>query len=213
MGGWTIDAAAQFDTGIDAIHVWAYPDSGAAPIFAGVPARGRRPDVAAAFGSQFVDSGWTLLVRGLPPGGYRIVAYGRLTATGAFSAVDVRSVVIEGGSLLAVDAPAAFATVSRTFLVGGWAIDPAATSGSGVDTIHVWAYPVAPATGPPVFLGVPSFGFRPDIAAIFGSQFGNAGYTLVVSSLPPGNWDVVVYAHSAVSGTFDTARLVRITIP
>ena len=40
-----------------------------------------------------------------------------------------------------------------------------------------------------------------------------AGYTLVVSSLPPGNWDVVVYAHSAVSGTFDTARLVRITIP
>lgn len=212
MGGWTIDANAQFDTGIDAIHVWAYPDTGAAPIFAGVPSRGPRPDVAAAFGSQFLESGWGLLVRGLPPGGYRIVAYGRVASTGAFSAVDVRSVAIEGGSLLAVDAPAPFAAVGRTFIVGGWALDPAASAGTGVDTIHVWAYPVAPAAGAPVFLGVPSFGFRPDIAAIFGSQFGNAGFTLIVSSLPPGTWDVVVYVHSAVSGTFDTARLVRITI-
>ena len=212
LGGWTIDATATLDTGIDAIHVWAYPASGAPPIFAGVPSRGPRPDVAAAFGPQFLNSGYGLLVRGLPPGGYRLVAYGRVASTGAFSAVDVRSITIEGGSLLAVDAPAPFSTVSRTFIVGGWAIDPAASTGTGVDTIHVWAYPVAPATGAPVFLGVPAFGVRPDVAAIFGSQFANAGYTLVVRALPPGTWDVVVYVHSAVSGTFDTARLVRITI-
>ena len=40
-----------------------------------------------------------------------------------------------------VDSPRANATVSSSFVVGGWAIDQAARTDSGVSQLHVWAYP------------------------------------------------------------------------
>ena len=73
VGGWAVDFAATLNTGVSQLHVWAYPDSGAAPIFLGEITHGARPDVAAAFGSQFLQAGFSVIVRNLAPGGYRLV--------------------------------------------------------------------------------------------------------------------------------------------
>jgi endonuclease/exonuclease/phosphatase family metal-dependent hydrolase len=73
VGGWALDFAARTDTGVSQIHVWAYPNSGAGAIFLGEITHGARPDVAAAFGRQFMQAGFSVIVRHLAPGGYRLV--------------------------------------------------------------------------------------------------------------------------------------------
>ena len=53
---------------------------------------------------------------------------------------------------------------------------------------------------------------RPDVGAILGAQFTPSGYTLTISSPLAGMFDLVVFAQSSVTGTFDQARVVRVTI-
>ena len=101
--------------------------------------------------------------------------------------------------------------VSSPFTIAGWAIDEAAATGTGIDTVHVWAYPAA--GGAPIFLGVAAYGdARPDIGALFGEQFTGASYSLAVDHLPQGTYDLVVYPHSAVAGDFRGAQVVRVTV-
>jgi glucose/arabinose dehydrogenase len=211
IGGWALDLTAGSGTGIDTIHVWAYPTSGAAPIFVGsAPYGGARPDLAAIVGPQFTPSGFGMLARGIPPGRYLLVVFARVVATGAFGIARALDITIDSGAQMAIDAPARNSTVTQPFVVGGWAIDGSAAAGSGVDTIHVWAYPTTGAA--PFFLGVPALGgSRPDVGGIFGSQFTPSGYNLLVSHLPAGTWDIVVFLHSSVSGVFETAQVVRVT--
>jgi glucose/arabinose dehydrogenase len=214
VAGWAADAAATGSSGISAVHVWAYPATGS-PIFLGsAQMGGARPDVAAYLGgSQFGQSGFGLNVRGLTAGNYTLVAFGLVTATNTFGVAQSVNVRVVAGSLLAVDAPRTNTTVDRPFLIGGWAIDAGAASGTGIDAVHVWAYPVAPATGSPVFVGAASFGDRPDVAAIYGAQFRPSGFNVMAtSSPPPGVWDLVVFAHSTVSGAFDAVQVIRVTV-
>jgi hypothetical protein len=98
-----------------------------------------------------------------------------------------------------------------SFTIAGWAIDEAAAQGTGIDAVHVWAYSTA--GGDPIFLGVAEYGdSRPDIAASFGEQFRGASYNLAVDGLSSGEYDVVVYPHSAVTGDFHGAQVVRVTV-
>jgi glucose/arabinose dehydrogenase len=212
IAGWSLDATAQSDSGIEAVHLYAYPSTGGAPLFLGVATRAARPDVAAAFGAQFANAGFALTVANLAPGGYRLVAFGLVAATRTFDAVGQVAMTVEPGGVMAIDTPSPQATVSVPFDVGGWAIDRSAASGTGIDVVHIYAYPVSPAAGPPIFLGVPAFGSRPDVAAAFGAQFSGAGFNLTVTSLATGIWDLVVYARSTVSGAFDTASVVRVAV-
>ena len=66
----------------------------------------------------------------------------------------------------------------------------------------------APTFGGVATLGVP----RPDVAAIYGAQYAHAGFQVDVAGLAPGVYDVVLFGHSAVSGTFNVQRLVRVTV-
>jgi len=134
------------------------------------------------------------------------------------SMVRIRAVV--GTSVQAViDTPQASSggnpsglPVSSSFTIAGWAIDEAAHTGTGIDTVHVWAYPAE--SGEPIFLGFAAYGdARPDIGALFGEQFTGASYSLSVSGLAPGAYDIVVYPHSAVTGDFHGARVVRVVVP
>lgn len=96
--------------------------------------------------------------------------------------------------------------------MAGWAIDEAATSGTGIETVHVWAYPAG--GGAPLFLGVAAYGEeRPDIGALFGNQFAGASYRLVVHHLPAGAYDIAVYPRSGVVGDFHGAKTVRVRVP
>lgn len=213
LAGWAIDATSPAGTGMGtAHHVWAFPLSGAAPVFAGVTSPNARPDVAAYFGSQFLQSGFGLGVSGLAPGAYRLAIYGWVNALANFGVAQTVDVTIGSSTLLVIDTPANGATVGPLlFALGGWAVDTSAPTGTGIDAIHVWAFPVA--GGPPTFVGTPVLGgSRPDVAAYLGnSRFTPSGYNMVVR-LPPGQYDLSVYAHSTVTRTFDYWQVVRVTM-
>jgi hypothetical protein len=74
IGGWAIDLESTSGSGVDAVHVWAYRDF-VTPVFVGVAEYGaQRPDVAAAYGSRFLESGYNLLGT-LSPGTYLLAVF------------------------------------------------------------------------------------------------------------------------------------------
>ena len=219
VGGWAVDLGHPSDVGIDAVHVWAFPTSGAAPIFMGVAALGGgRPDVGGAFAaSRFSSSGFSLTAAALPPGVHDIGVYARSTITGTFNNSQVRRVTVTAPQSIprmAIDLPSPPQDVSQRYLrVAGWALDVGSSSGTGVDAIHVWAYPIS--GDQPLFVGVASHGGeRPDVATAFGAaRYSSGGFNLEVNDkLPRGEYNLVIFAHSAVTGTFNNAALVRIRV-
>jgi hypothetical protein len=211
VNGWALDLAAASGAGVNAVHVWAFPASAQPAVFLGVATSGiSRPDVGAVFGAQFTNSGFNLNASGLAVGQYQIVMFARSTLTGAFDNALSLSVTISDAPLMSVDAPAP-GTAVRPFTVRGWAIDLGAGSGTGVNAVHVWAYPISGA--PAQFVGSAAMGqSRPDVGAAYGAQFTNSGYSLTVSSLAAGTYDLVVFARSTVTGTFNNARVVRVAV-
>jgi hypothetical protein len=169
--------------------------------------------VASYFGPQFGGCGYDLAAAGLFPGRYQVVVYAHSTVSGVFTAA-IADIIVRppGDPLMAIDSPGQ-TTTTTPFDVAGWAVDRDATSGTGVDTVHVWAYPLSGDS--PIFLGVAAYGGgRPDVDAALGGQgrFVNAGFGLTVSSVAVGDYDVVVYAHSTVTNSFGNARSVRVRI-
>ena len=115
---------------------------------------------------------------------------------------------------MSLDVPSHGQPVSGNFAVSGWAIDlgvRGAVPGTGVDTVHVWAQSVS--TGAWIWLGAANMGVsRPDVAAVFQSaQFATAGFGMS-ATLPPGTYDVNVFAHSLISNTFNNVQTKRITV-
>ena len=144
---------------------------------------------------------------------------------GEGSSVRVRAVV--GPPMRAViDAPRSDEVVDQSFTVAGWALDLAADKDTGVDTVHVWAYPVdasEPTLREPqgrpeprrraIFLGIAAYGDRrDDVGKAFGDGFTGSAYSLAVDSLSSGTYDVVVYPHRARTNAFDGAQVVRIVV-
>ena len=224
VGGWALDAGAPSGTGVDEVHFYVFPDNGAAPgVFIGVGSYGSaRPDVGAIFGSRFTNSGFHFTITGVGPGDYLLGVFARSTVTGAFTVVRTVHFTVNANALMSIDVPAAEGTIpSPAFDVAGWSIDRriegVAPEGTGVDTLHVYAYPNPGSGAPPIFLGVATTGIsRPDVAAIYGARYGQSGYTLNVSrasaGLAPGVYDIVVHSHSSATGTFNNVALVRVTL-
>jgi hypothetical protein len=116
--------------------------------------------------------------------------------------------------MLSIGVPTTGATVSSTFLIGGWALDLRPGSGTGVDAVHVWAYRNPGSGTPPVFWGAAQLGVaRPDIGAAFGARFTNSGFNLVVGPVTPGTYDLVVFARSSATLAFEIFRIARVTVP
>lgn len=112
---------------------------------------------------------------------------------------------------VAIDTPTAGTRVQRVLTIAGWAVDRAATSSTGVDAVHIWAYPLA--GGAPIFLGAAAYGApRPDVASALGREAEPSGFGLSTTALPAGGYDVAVFPHSTVSGVFAAAKVVRVTI-
>ena len=84
-----------------------------------------------------------------------------------------------------LDGPVDGTVVGRPFTIAGWALNSAAATGTGVDTVHVYAFP--PGGAPPIFLGVAAYGAaRPDVGGLFGARFTNCGFNLTAGEgLPP----------------------------
>jgi hypothetical protein len=215
ISGWALDAGSPSGTGVDAVHVWAFPTNGAAPLFLGTASLGvGRPDVGAYLGDgRFTPCGFGLSAS-LPPGVYDLRAYAFSTVAGAFNnSVTTRITVTQPSSLprMYVDSPVQHQTVSQNIGITGWAIDQASASGPGVEAIHVWAYPTA--GGAPVFVGAAGVGYiRQDIANYFGAgRFAPSGFS-VTGTLPPGDYNLVVFAFSSLTRTFNQAMTVHVRV-
>ena len=110
-----------------------------------------------------------------------------------------------------IDTPTELEELPGTFTVAGWAVDPRADPGNGVDAIHVWAYPVG--GGMPVFLGATTLtGNRPDVASIYGVRGLKSGYGITAASLPSGTYDLAVFAWSSQVNGFLPATTRRVVV-
>jgi hypothetical protein len=201
--------------GVPFVHVWAYPLSvaGAPPIFLGEARSGEeRPDVASVIGAEAWTSGFRLQVRGLPAGVYRIAAFAYSSVTHSFSAVRAATVTVIPDVRIVIDTPGTGA-VALPAMVAGWAVDASADGTTGIDAVHVWAYPAGGAA--PIFAGVADYGLaRPDVAAAFARpEFTRSGYSLTLRDLSPGAYMLAVFAHRTGAPAFDAVQVVNIEVP
>jgi hypothetical protein len=213
LNGYAVDLDASTGTGVDAVHVWAYPVTGL-PFFLGAATYGEtRSALADMFGAQFTNGGFSLAVNNLAPGAYTIAAHAHSTVTGTFSAVDTVTITVPASATeLHVDVPVG-PSLYQGFTIGGWAIDPGAPgNGTGVDTIHVWAFPAA--GGPGVPLGATTTFFpRADVGAARGTRFMYSGFNVKTSSgLAPGDYQVATYARSTLTQTFNAVDVRPLTV-
>jgi hypothetical protein len=215
IGGWAVDpaAAAGGGPGIDVVHIWAYPASGGSPIFvAQASTGGPRPDVASLMGAPFSRAGFTT-TGSLPSGSYTLALWGRSTGTGTFDAVQtVPITVVQPQPLMYLDTPRTCpCTATWPLSIQGWALDLAATSGTGVTQMQVWATPVA--GGEPFYVAELTPMARPDVAQAFGPQFQQSGFGGTAVRLTEGTYDITVYGYSTVRPfTSIDSRTIRVTI-
>ena len=104
--------------------------------------------------------------------------------------------------------------MAQPFVLAGWAFDAIAPSGTGIRTIHVWAFQSQPwdyHLPVPAFVGVPNFGSRPDVGAAFGTQFTPSGFELVVSGLPPGAYQLSLFGWVDAIGGFGIVRILALS--
>jgi hypothetical protein len=95
VAGWAADLDAEGQTGVEAVHVWAYPRNGADPMFLGSAAlNGVRPDVAAVYGDRFKSSGYGVTATGLPAGDYNIAVFAWSTVLQGFAPASTVSVKV-----------------------------------------------------------------------------------------------------------------------
>jgi hypothetical protein len=217
VNGWALDLGATSGGGVDRIHVWAIPTAGGSAVFVGeAPTGVARPDVGSAFGdARFSASGFGLIGT-LAPGTYDLMVYAHSTVADAFTysqSVRLNVTAPQSNPRMVIDLPVANQNVSQNFSVSGWALDLAASTGTGVDAVHLWAIPTSGA--PAIFLGAALTGdARSDVGGAFGSsRFTPTGYHLALNGkLTPGTYDLTAYAHSVVSNSFNNASVVRITV-
>lgn len=127
----------------------------------------------------------------------------------------VRVMVYPQGMLsrpqVVIDTPTEDSENSGAFMVAGWAVDPHSTEGSGIDVIHVWAYPML--GGAPIFLGAAKLdGERPDVQEIYGERATNSSYGVAVGPLPRGTYLLAAFAWSMELRDFLPASTRTITV-
>jgi hypothetical protein len=82
----------------------------------------------------------------------------------------------------------------------------------------VYAYPNPGSGQPPIFIGVAAYGVaeRPDVAALYGSQFQNSGYIIDINraagGLTAGTYHIVCWVRSSVTNSFTANAVVRVTL-
>ncbi len=216
ISGWAINRGAQTTTGVDAVHVYAAPASGAGALFLGVASYGTaRSDIGALYGPQFTNSGFVLQNVSLAPGSYVIVVFAHDTLTGTFDATARANITVSGpvsNPAIAVDTPTAGQTVTSAFEVGGWALDAGAPSGTGVDAITFYVQP-AGAPAPGIFIGTGSYGAaRGDVAALFGARFTAVGFHFTITGMSPGTFTLNVVAHDTLAEGGSIVKSVPFTV-
>jgi RHS repeat-associated protein len=203
VSGWAVDPEAASGTGMDTVQVFTCPVActGSNGTFRGMATYGlARPDVATLTGnSRFTNSGFSFTFSTLPVGQYEVQLQVRSTFSARWNVVWVRFMVAVSNPHMGLDTLPT--SVAQPFAVTGWGLDAGVPSGTGVDHVQIWVYPNPGSGTPPVFWGTATLGqSRPDVAAVYGSQFANSGYQFTVSGKPPGAYLLVANVYY-LSGT------------
>lgn len=213
VSGWAIEQDARVPqadhSGVERVEVYDYPPTGP-PIFLGrIASILPRPDVAAAFGARYLESGFAKRIGRLSAGTHSLVAYARSRHDGQYAAGTV-TVTVRRDPLIRIDAPATGATVTQPFVLQGWAADMTSSSGTGVDMIHVVA--IRP-DGTTLALGNATYGAsRPDVAQYFDQPALAPGFEMTVTGLPAGSYTLVAEARSTATGLFERSASVALTV-
>lgn len=111
----------------------------------------------------------------------------------------------------ALDAPAAGAVVPSTFTVSGWVIDLAhAGAGSGITAVTLGRTNLDGTNL--VVLGTATLGIsRPDVAAVYGAQYGQPGFQATVS-MPSGQYLLRVVGTSQINNAWGPIMSRPITV-
>jgi hypothetical protein len=219
LSGWAVDLGAVTGTGVSLVYFYAYADGSTTAISLGAAQYGQaRTDIGNQYGAQYKNSGYSLTVSSLAPGKkYMFVAFARSTVTGVYKSSTVTATLaaaltVASKPRLAVDTPRPAAQVRQPFRVAGWAADQAAPTGTGVSGLTVSAKLTAPGS-PVISLGQATYGIlRNDVAAIYGARYARSGYSLQVTGLAPGTYDLTVSLHSLVTNTVTKTVTVRVTV-
>jgi len=207
-GGWAVDPTPDTGTGIDAVKLDARPAAGGATTFLGnLTYGGTRSDIGALYGSRFTPSGYSGSVYDrLRPGSYDLIVSGRRTQTTLF---DVSSTVRVSTTALSVDTPLPNSHVNWTFPVSGWAVNPAAVSGTGVTSVTLRAFDAD--TNQLLQTATATYGGdRPDIATAYGaSQFEWSGFSKMWT-FAPGHVRIDLTSNDATGAIETTSRTVTV---
>ena len=128
------------------------------------------------------------------------------TAEGRRERIPVRVVIQPhsdvAASPLVVEQPSVDAPVGLPFTISGWAVSGAARQ---IGEVFVYAYPTDGSA--PVLVGESVVTHAPPATAgtPFGGQFAREGFSVTVSDLRPGTYDVLVVGRSRVSAALDAA--------
>jgi hypothetical protein len=120
------------------------------------------------------------------------------TAARTTVVVTVTDPTASGDPAITITSPKAGANPNPVIAVTGTARDPQAVSGTGIDTVHVWAYRSDVDGVPPQYLGE---------ASLKGEA-----YALTTAPLSPGTYDVAVFAWVARTGTWAPTAVVTIAV-
>lgn len=118
--------------------------------------------------------------------------------------IDVEVTIVDptaggGEAEVTITSPRAGANPNPIITVAGTARDPQALTGTGIDTVHVWARRLdGPVVASPVFLGK--------------AQYSEDMYSLTSSPLAPGTYQIEVYAWVARLGEWAPAATVVIAV-
>jgi glycoprotein endo-alpha-1,2-mannosidase len=238
--GWALDPAATTDTGISDIQPWLDGPPGQGTLLAPIQLYDR-PDVAAVYGANFLHSGWlapTFDPTTVAPGPHLLSVYARSSLTGGWQQTTTPFLtgcqvacdcppcsagttsacksghcgcVVGVPPRLQVDVPSPGQQIGGTATLFGWALDPLACAHDGVDRLLAFLDGDVN-TGAP--LGPVVRVTRPDVAAVFGPQFINAGWQVIWDSttVAPGPHTFTAYARSGLSQLWETMTVAFVVV-
>ena len=213
VSGWTIEQDARVPqadhNGIERVEIYDYP-AGGAPVFLGrITPPLARPDVAAAFGDRYLESGFSRRIGRLSAGTHTLVVYARSRNDGQYTGGAV-TVTVRRDPVVQIDAPTPGATVTQPFTLSGWAADMTSPSGTGVDMVRIIA---VRADGTTLALGNAMYGAsRPDVAQYFNQPVLAPGFGMTITGLPAGRYTLLAEARSTATGLFERSASVGVTV-